>query len=245
MSTAAVLRLDPDLGARIPATRRCRAIRACRAEVLELREGRWGSDHAGVDRSGFGLLVLSGVLCRHVSQSECRGAEIVGAGDVLRPWDNLADWSTIPVEASWEVIQPARLALLDSAFALRAAPYPQVASQLVRRALTRSRYLAILVAIIGQRRVETRLTMLFWHLADRFGQMNGEWVEIPVPLTHSTIAELVAARRPSVTTALSTLQDQEILLRTDSGWHLRGTVPSQLLDSGPRADGRRIAALRA
>ncbi|HEX5983079.1 MAG TPA: Crp/Fnr family transcriptional regulator [Solirubrobacterales bacterium] len=235
MSTAALLRLDPDLGAGIPASQRAKAVRACRAEVLELPEGRWQEDDADFDNSGFGLIVLSGVLCRRVAQSESQGAEIVGPGDLLRPWDHLAEWSTIPIEASWEVIQPSRLALLDSDFARRAAPYPQVAAQLVRRALIRSRYLAILVAIIGQRRVETRLTMLFWHLADRFGQMSGEWVDIPVPLTHSTLAELVAARRPSVTTALSNLQDQGVVLRTHSGWRLSGTVPPDLLEVQARS----------
>jgi CRP/FNR family cyclic AMP-dependent transcriptional regulator len=230
MSTAAVLRLDPDLGAGLAPATRSAAAKACRAEVLDLPEGRWEVESAGLDQSGFGLLVLSGVLCRRVIQSECPSAEIVGQGDLLRPWDHLAEWSSIPVEASWEVIQPSRLAILDAGFARRASPYPEVASQLVRRALIRSRYLAILVAIIGQRRVETRLTMLFWHLADRFGQMNGEWVEIPVPLTHSTLAELVAARRPSVTTALSGLQSQGVLLRCHNGWRLRGTVPSELLE---------------
>jgi len=33
--------------------------------------------------------------------------------------------------------------------------------------------------------------------------MRGEWVSMPVPLTHRLLSELVAARRPSVTTAPS------------------------------------------
>jgi CRP-like cAMP-binding protein len=208
--------------------------------VIELSQGEW-REFAGFDRSGFGLLVLEGVLCRRVAQSECSGAEIVGPGDLLRPWDHLAEWSSIPVEASWEVIQPSRLAILDADFARRASPYPEIASQCVRRALIRSRYLAILLAIIGQRRVETRLTMLFWHLADRFGQMNGEWVDIPVPLTHSTLAELVAARRPSVTSALSVLDEQGVLQRSQKRWRLRGTVPPELL--AVRGENDRLASM--
>ena len=54
-------------------------------------------------------------------------------------------------------------------------------------------------------------------------------MEIPVPLTHSTLAELVAARRPSVTTALSGLHDRGVLQRVRDGWLLRGTVPPELL----------------
>jgi CRP-like cAMP-binding protein len=149
----------------------------------------------------------------------------------MRPWDQIRDWSSIPVESSWQVLQPARLAILDSDFARRASPYPEIATELMRRALVRSRYLTILVAIIGQRRIETRLTMLFWHLADRFGQLRGEWVEIPVPLTHHLLSELVAARRPSVTTALSRLQKRGVLTRSGRGWRLQGTVPPELLEA--------------
>jgi CRP/FNR family cyclic AMP-dependent transcriptional regulator len=226
--TAALAQLDPDLLGGMSGPRAARARQACRAEVLELPRGPWRADGAKFDRSGFGLLVLSGVLCRRVVQSECYGAELIGPGDLMRPWDQVREWSSLPLESSWRVLQPARLAVLDGEFADRASPYPEVASELMRRAVLRSRYLTILVAIISQRRIESRLTMLFWHLADRFGRLRGEWVEIPVPLTHSTLAELVAARRPSVTTALSGLQRQGILLRDGDGWRLRGTVPAEL-----------------
>ena len=188
--------------------------------------------------SGVGLLVLSGVLCRRVSQSECYGAELVGAGDLLRPWEQVGSWASIPTDASWTVIQKSRLAILDAEFGQRASHFPEIGSQLIGRALVRSRYLAILMAIISQRRIETRLTMLFWHLADRFGQVNGEWVDIPIPLTHSILSELVAARRPSVSTALSCLQEQGTLIRVGSGWRLQGTIPPELLrvQGDPRRD---------
>ena len=57
--------------------------------------------------------------------------------------------------------------------------FPEIGVAIVRRALLRSRYLAILVAIVSQRKVETRLVMLFWHLADRFGHMRDGWVDVP------------------------------------------------------------------
>lgn len=224
-----VLDFDPDLLGGMGAPRAAQAEQACQAEVLDLPQGPWMSDQAGLDREGFGLLVLSGVLCRRVVQSECYGAELIGPGDLMRPWDQVSAWSSIPVESSWTVLQPVRLAVLDSRFARRAGPYPEISAELLKRALVRSRYLTILVAIISQRRIDTRLTMLFWHLADRFGRLRGEWVEIPVPLTHSTLAELVAARRPSVTTALSALSERGVLQRVDGGWLLRGTVPPELL----------------
>lgn len=50
--------------------------------------------------------------------------------------------------------------------------------------------------------LELRLYLLFWHLTDRFGKVEREGVLVPLTLKHETLARLVRARRPSVTTAL-------------------------------------------
>ena len=230
VTTVPVLQIDPDLAHGLAEPRLSAALRACRAKAIDLPQGRWEGGELSAEGSGFGLLVLSGILCRQVVQGECNGAEILGPGDLLRPWEGIGGWASIPTDSSWTVIESGRLAILDDSFVLRASPYPEVSIAMVRRGLQRSRYLAVLIAIISQRRIETRLTMLFWHLADRFGHVRGEWVDVPVPLTHGTLAELVAARRPSVTTALSHLYEREVLQRADRGWRLRGTVPPELLE---------------
>jgi CRP/FNR family cyclic AMP-dependent transcriptional regulator len=216
-----VLDVDPDLGDGIAAEQLEQARLACRAEALEVRQGEWdplASTVAAED--GYGLLVLSGLLCRRVVQGQRYGAELLGPGDLLRPWDRIGEWSSLPVESSWVVIEEARLAVLDRDFAACCTRFPEIAVALIRRGLMRSRYMAIMFAVVAERRIETRLTMLFWHLADRFGRMRGEWIDIPVPLTHRILSELVAARRPSVSTALTKLQEQGILLRTAEGWQL-------------------------
>jgi CRP/FNR family cyclic AMP-dependent transcriptional regulator len=227
VKTVRVLQVDPDLGAELMAPRREAAERLCIAPVVELPRGSWDGE-AGGEPSGFGLLVLAGTLCRRVVQNEHRGVELLAAGDLLRPWDRIGEWSSVPTESGWLVVEHARLALLGADFARRCAPFPEVAVALVRRSVLRSRYLAVLMAIAGERKVSTRLELLFWHLADRFGQMRGEWIQIPVPLTHSILAELVAARRPSVSTALSALSESELLVRDDGGgWLLRGPLPGK------------------
>lgn len=240
MAFVPILRLDPDLAGELPEDRRAVAMRTCLAETVDLAKGEWNGELPDHEPSGMGLLVLSGTLCRRVVQQECYGAELLGPGDLLRPWDQVRQWTSIPTEASWTVFQPIQLAILDGEFARRASRWPEIGSHLLGRALMRSRYLAILVAIISQRRIETRLTMLFWHLADRFGQMRGEWIEIPLPLTHSLLGELVAARRPTVTTALSHLQERGVLRREGAGWQLSTTPPAALLDA--REELRAIAA---
>lgn len=230
MKPTALLKADPDLAAAVPPTQRAAALRACTAAVARLQRGTWeawSEPEAAPDPGGFGLLVLEGLLCRRVAQGEQRGAELIGPGDLMRPWDQVSEWSTLPTAADWQVIQSASVAVLDRRFSRRAAPFPGIAEELVRRAMLRSRYLAILAAIVSQRRLETRLLMLFWHLADRFGRMQGEWVQVPLPLTHTLLADLVAARRPSVSTALSKLQSQELLVREVNGWRLSGTVPPE------------------
>jgi CRP-like cAMP-binding protein len=221
VTVVCVLDSDPDLGDGIPAERLEQARRACRAETLEVRQGDWDPEAtAAVAEDGYGLLVLSGLFCRRVVQGQRYGAELLGPGDLLRPWDQIEAWSSIPVSSHWLVIEEARLAVLDRDLAERCASFPELSVALIRRGMLRSRYLAMLFAIVSERRIETRLTMLFWHLADRFGRMRGEWVEVPIPLTHRILSELVAARRPSVSTALTKLQEQGILLRTPAGWQL-------------------------
>lgn len=231
LPTLPILKIDPELADGIAEPRLTAALHACRARVIDVPLGQWDVGDLNGERSGFGLLIVSGILCRRVVQGESNGSEILGPGDLLRPWDGIGGWASIPTEASWRVLEAGQLAILDEEFVRRAGAYPEVSIALVRRALQRSRYLAVLIAIISQRRIETRLTMLFWHLADRFGHISGEWVDIPVPLTHGTLAELVAARRPSVTTALSQLYERGILQRAPRGWRLRGTVPPELLEA--------------
>ncbi|HEY5051965.1 MAG TPA: hypothetical protein VII45_00995 [Solirubrobacterales bacterium] len=62
-----MLLIDIDLLAGLGGEERERAERSCLAPVVELPKGAWDSDGTpGIDRSGFGLLVLSGALCRRV-----------------------------------------------------------------------------------------------------------------------------------------------------------------------------------
>ncbi len=228
VTTVPLLSLDPDLAAGIAASQRSLAERSCQARVIDVPRGSWDVDDLpAADRGGFGLLVLSGVLCRRVVQRHHHGAEIIGPGDLLRPWDQVGEWSSIPASADWQALVPAHAAVLDADFSGRAAPYPEIAVALLRRGVLRSRYLAILVAILRQRKVETRLHLLFWHLADRFGEVHGDWIHVDVPLTHNLLSELVAARRPSVTTALSNLSELGVLRRDGEEWLLRGPAPAE------------------
>ena len=114
--------------------------------------------------------------------------------------------------------------------AQRLARYPELIGGLVGRTLERSRNLAVNMAIVHQPRVDVRLHMLFWQLADRWGRVRSDGISVPLHLTHTVLAELVAARRPTVTSALSELADQGLLRAVDGAWLLSGEPPGELLE---------------
>jgi CRP-like cAMP-binding protein len=113
--------------------------------------------------------------------------------------------------------------------------YPELAGTLVGRAVGRSRNLAVNIAIVHQARVDVRLHMLFWHFAGRWGKVGPEGVTVPLKLTHAVLAELAAARRPTVTTALSQLAKRGVVRPTEAGWLLAGDRPGELGELPPVA----------
>jgi hypothetical protein len=55
-------------------------------------------------------------------------------------------------------------------------------------------------------------------------------VLVPLRLTHATLAELVAARRPTVTSALSELSRSGLVRSVEDGWLLFGEPPGEAAD---------------
>jgi CRP/FNR family cyclic AMP-dependent transcriptional regulator len=227
-----VLREDSDLAEAIPAARRERVMRECTARELGIQPGRWtGFD--GAVSEGIGLLLLKGLLVRKVGVDGRFGAELLGEGDLLRPWQEETEPLTLRSSTQWAVIQPVRLAVLDDRFARLIGRYPDLAGRLIGRAVERSRHLAVNMAIVHHARVDVRLHMLFWHLAARWGRVRGDGVTVPLRLTHSVLADLVAARRPTVTTALSELGRLGLVRSVDDGWLLAGDPPGQGVTFAP------------
>ena len=70
--------------------------------------------------------------------------------------------------------------------------------------------------------------MLLWTLAERWGRVGPHGVRLPLSLPHRTLATLVGARRPSVTTALTGLARAGLVERVRDGWLLHGD-PAEVL----------------
>jgi CRP/FNR family cyclic AMP-dependent transcriptional regulator len=223
-----VLEVDRGLCDVVDPERAGRARAASLSAVVARRAGSWDATHdAELARGGFGLLVLDGVLVRRVGVEGRFGAELLAAGDLLRPWQHDGEAGALPFEMAWRIVAPLRFAVLDLRWAARMAPFPEVAAELVGRALERSRRLATLMAIAQQPRLDQRVWLLFWELADRHGRVHADGVHIQLRLTHEVISHLVAARRPSVSTALSALAARGILRREGGGWILSGPPPDE------------------
>lgn len=229
-NVCSILDEDRDLAEAIPPESREQAVRDCLARVVALPEGPWRSPHTDPADGGIGLLVLTGLLIRRVGIDARFGAELLGEGDLLRPWQAEADPPVLPLTTGWRVLEPTRVAVLDEMFATRCARHPQLTGRLVGRALQRSRNLAVNMAIVHQARVDTRLHMLFWHLAARWGRVRSDGVSVPLALTHSVLADLAAARRPTVSSALSELSKRGLVQAVDGGWVLHGDPPGELLE---------------
>jgi CRP/FNR family transcriptional regulator, cyclic AMP receptor protein len=222
---AYVLDEDPELNELVPEPRRGAARQASLAAVFEVTTGRWEArEDADRARDGFGLLVLQGTLIRRVGYGGRFGAELLADGDLLRPWEFDGE-DSIGFETGWRVLTPTRLAVLDLLWTERMGRYPRVGPALAGRALVRSRRLAALMAISQQPRLDDRLWMLFWDLADRHGRVHPDGVHLDLPLTHEVLSHLVGARRPSVSSALTKLAAQGRLLRNGRGWVLSGEPP--------------------
>src|SRR5690349_17908911 len=112
--TASVLQHDRELGDRVVPERRAAAEQASVARVLRIPTGAWDARaQAAQSRGGHGFLVLSGLLVRRVGLNDRMAAELLGPGDLLRPLEHDGEEATLEFEATWRVLDPLRLAVLD------------------------------------------------------------------------------------------------------------------------------------
>jgi hypothetical protein len=224
-------REDPELADSIPLERRRQAVEDCVARQLWLPAGAWAPSVAA---EGLGLLVLGGLIVHRVEIGQRRGAEVLGQGDVLRPWQREPESLTpLHVSIDWSVIDSARIALLGDDFLPQVARHPELACSLLARATQRARNLLVNIAIVHQARVDARLHMLLWHLAARWGRVRSDGTALPLRLTHNVLADLVAARRPTVTSALSDLARRGLVRFVDDTWVLFGQPPGELVELDP------------
>jgi CRP/FNR family transcriptional regulator, cyclic AMP receptor protein len=225
-----VLDVDPDLGAELEGAALEQATVRLVARAERVEPGEWDPNHAFPHPTGaLGVLVGEGLLTRDVAVAETTCAELVGPGDLLRPWDDLSAGAPVPARTEWHVLEPGELMILDRGFVEALAEWPEVTTALVTRAVTRAQTLAVSLAISCVTGLRIRLLALLWHLADRFGRVGPEGVAVSLPLTHQIVARLVGATRPSVSTALKRLEDEGTISRLEGGGFRLHAEPPELV----------------
>jgi len=218
-----LLECDPDLAEGLTSEENDRACRSLAVQKVELKKGAWGPN-LGTDKAGhIGYLVCTGLLVRRVQVGKGSSVELLGHGDLLRPWqEDISSFCT----SSWEVLQAAEVLHLGPQVATMLRDFPAVFANLVGRGLRRSRALAADAAVSSIVGLDGRLLILLWQLAERWGTTTEDGVRLEVHLPHRVLAELTGSRRPSVTTALTLLQESNRLATADDGtWLLVGQSP--------------------
>lgn len=219
-----VLQLDTELASHISPQHRQRAARELIAHLMTLEPGRWTPAQSLGDEKPLGLLLVEGLIARQVEVAGARCIELLSTGDLIRPWQE--DAASF-VDTRWVVLTQTSLALLNEEFSERVCRYPPLVDVLIGRAIQRSRSLAVHSAIDNVIGLRDSLELLFWHLAERWGTVDPDGVIMPLRLTHQMLADLVGARRPSVTAALRDLAEAGTLTRIDGrGWRLTGAPPA-------------------
>jgi CRP/FNR family cyclic AMP-dependent transcriptional regulator len=221
-----VLTEDPDLASRIENGEARVAERQTIGYLETVPTGSWVPSSLSDGKSLYGGVILEGLLVRELSLGTGTTAELLGSGEVILPRD--AD-QAVPFVApviSWTALQPTRIGWLDMPFGLALRRWPELAATLLERSHRRADRLALGQAVSQLTRVDDRVLTLLWHLAERWGRVRPDGIVLPMRLTHRVLARLVGARRPSVTTAVNTLErNRQVTRLPDGGWLLHGSPP--------------------
>ena len=191
------------------------------ARAIDVPRGRWTpqpcAEPAAASRSG--CWCSTGLLVREATVGDHPCAELLGPGDLLRAWDDRDAEVLLPRTVEWTALTHAR-GSRSSTRRWPSAPRSgrRSSPRCVERAARRAERLVVMQAIAHLTRVDDRLLALLWCLAERWGRVVPGGVLVSLRLPHRTLAGMVGARRPSVTTALGQLMARgEIERRADGG----------------------------
>src|SRR3954453_11234794 len=229
-----ILHEDPDLAHRLDERELALAARQTVGRLEIARPGPLRPVSLDEGKSLYGGLVLDGLMVRELSIGGGTAAELLGAGDLVLPLaaDQAVPFVAPPVEGTG--LETTRIAWLDAPFAVALRRWPELGAALLERSQRRFQRIALSQAISQLTRVDERVLIQLWHLAERWGRVRSDGVVLPVRLMHRVLARLVGARRPSVTTAVGSLEKRGLITRLPEGsWLLHGNPPEALGGGGP------------
>jgi CRP-like cAMP-binding protein len=210
-----------------------RAAGDLRVLTWHLKTGSWDPlDNPPLQDPDCGYLILEGLLLARVQVGSRCSAELLGAGDFFRPDDaDTHGYARVQSERTFRVLESMRIVGLDSELLARISSLPGIAAHLQRRLTQRVRSLNVRLAIVQVPQLATRLHLLLWHLADRWGRASPDEALVPFRLSHSVLADCVSAHRTSVLAAMHELEESGAIERNENGhWlmHAEPPAPFQL-----------------
>ena len=219
-----LLDADPDLGRLMSAEQLEHAQRQLTVRRYVVGPGPWDGERlreAGPEH--IGLLLFEGLMTRELVLADNVSAELLGPGDLIRPWQAVGPERLLPYELRWTALERTELGVLDRHFAAALMRFPHVNAMLVDRLAERSQRLSLMQGISQLNGVDRRLLALFWHLAERWGRVTSAGVVVAISMPHRVLSHLIGARRPTVSSALRRLAESGELRREPDGtWLLTG-----------------------
>jgi DNA-binding transcriptional ArsR family regulator len=214
-SHLSLIDVDPELAAAIGDLDRERARRTLVARVHRLPVGPVDVRALGLAASTFALLVVRGALLYEARAADGRMVDFVTRGDLLLPFFPVPERTRGQMQLT--ATEPVLFAALDQRFVQTAAVWPELMVVVQRRLSEQQLRIALHGAICQLPNAEQRVMAMLWHLADRIGIVTADGIVLARPLSHRTIAELIGARRPTVSFALRTLRERGHLRRREDG----------------------------
>ena len=212
-----LLEADPELGARLDGEELDQARKHAMLPAVHLDAGSWDiqqlRDARGVRGEVYGFVLTEGTIAIDAIFASRRATRVLAPNELilLEGWDN----DTLPVRWGWTVLVPTTIAVLDERLEVIARRWPSLMTALVIRGADQTRHAVLQQAISQLPRVEDRLLALMWSLADSRGVVRQDGVHVPLALTHETLAQMIGARRPTVSLGLKSLSAEGLLTSTD------------------------------
>src|SRR3954471_23709257 len=236
-TVAPLIDLDPDLAAHVPQEQLVAVRRALRVPIAALSRG--SEELTALVETG-GFLMLEGLAISRLSVAGSASLEPLGPGDVVLSATSELDGGPLPTEQSVIAAGPVRVAILPQSLPAVLARAPGLSVGFAERQQRRLERARVLHAIATVTRVDVRILALLWQLAGRWGRVTTEGIALRLPLTHRLLAELIGARRPTVTTAVGQLEARGALSRRPRDeWLLHGDPP----ETGRADDDADVVAL--
>lgn len=188
------------------------------AEVRRIEPGIWEDARKKPSSPLFlGYLILEGAFTREVVVSNRPSIELLGPGDLLRPWVMPRELEIMHVSDEWTLLSTGHVAVISEELHEQARRFPSILTVLMDRVVARARWLGFHVALCQLPRIDHRLLLTFRYVAERWGVKEANGVKIPFRLSHRSLSALIGARRPKVTAAVGALAEKGLIEQAPDG----------------------------